>query len=69
MRKATFIFLVSVFALYVVPTLSFAQGAYLRVGGGYGIGVGKGSVNSYFQREIMVNVLGKKISSYKSSQY
>ena len=60
MRKATFIFLVSVFALYL-PTLSFAQGAYLRVGGGYGIGGGKGSVNSYFQREIMVNVLGKKI--------
>ena len=60
MRKATFIFLVSVFALHV-SMLSFAQGAYIRAGGGYGLGAGKGSVNSYFQREIMVNVLGKKI--------
>lgn len=31
-----------------------AQGAYLKVGGGYAWGVGKAPINSYFQREILV---------------
>lgn len=57
MKKSHFIFLFFSFLTFSVSIYSLAQGAYIRVGGGYGIGVGKGTVNSYFQREIMINVL------------
>ena len=62
MKKSCFISaVICSFLVLFCSTFSPAQGAYIRVGAGYGIGIGKGSVNSYFQREIMVDVLKQKV--------
>ena len=57
-NKKIFGFLIASAAILCTSAISMAQGAYLKVGGGYGIGTNKGPINSYFQRELLVDGFG-----------
>ena len=50
-------FIFSCFFIVFLSTNIFclAQGAYVKAGGGYGIGINRGPINSYFQRELLVS--------------
>lgn len=54
-------------------TISMAQGAYLKVGGGYGFGTNKSTINSYFLREFLVetaqfSLLEQSMFNYENNQ-
>lgn len=57
------VFLATMGAALCSTVFSWAQSGYLKVGGGYAIGVNKAPINSYFQREVLVffgDVLSEK---------
>ena len=57
------VFLVMTGAAFCSTVFSWAQGGYLKAGGGYAIGINRTPINSYFQREVLVffgDVLSEK---------
>lgn len=61
--KRHLVFLTAIGATFCSTEFSWAQGGYLKAGGGYAIGINKAPINSYFQREVLVffgDVLSEK---------